>query len=457
MKKQVREAMSEYPITRHDECTHRTQRREFLKSVGLQGVGLQGVGASLSGWRQPADAAAPPQREGAGQRKTRIMMCVDYNDMVASNEELFDEELIDRFFSLCAAKRIERVYWRVSATGNVLYHSQVRTVFCKGPTTWRKGHGAKLRQILSRCDPLEVAVRLARKHGLEIYPWVTIFDDGKEVMQSQFSRDHPQYLWLSRDQKTRIDGVLCYFYPEVISHRLAQVRELLAYGVDGLLLSTRSHSRGDGGNQYGFNAPAVQRYRERYGTDPLRVNEAEFQKHHSVRFHRILGEQLTGFLSVVAAEMGKAKLQLAVPRGATLGYPLGPMELNYPLWARRRLIDGLLVGAMEWIQVEPIPGFPYQSVADSSRNPEFWNQWYIDHYQRACGPQVEVAHWLRLWGWLGTYRTQGMLDPWVGTVKRPAELRSLIDCLRQSRVDGVALFEAASLNFDKALWDALLA
>ena len=445
--------MSEQQPGRQVGATCGSPRRAFLQRTGLQAAGASL--AALAGWEDASRAGAGP-RFNPAQPKTKMMLCVDYNDMVASNEEVFDEKLIDRFFALCAQRGIERIYWRVSATGNVLYHSRVRTIFCKGPATWREGHAAKLREILRRCDPLEVAVRMARKHRLELYPWVTIFDDGKDVMQSQFSRDHPEYLWLSRDQKTRIDGVLCYFYPEVISHRISQVRELLAYGVDGLLLSTRSHSRGEGGNQYGFNGPAVQRYRERYGIDPLAVNELEFQKHHSARFHRILGEQLTGFLAAVAAQMGNAKLELAVPRGTTIGYPLGPMELNYPLWARRRLIDGLLVGAMEWIQVEPIPGFPFQSVADSGRKPEFWNQWYIDHYKRTCGPQVEVAHWLRLWGWRGTYRTQGMLDPWVGTVKQPAELRSLIDCLQQSRVDGVALFEAASLNFDTALWDALL-
>ena len=65
-----------------------------------------------------------------------MMMCVDYNDLVASNEELFDETLIDTLFAKCAEKNITRILWRVSATGNVLYHSKVRTVFSKGPP-WR--------------------------------------------------------------------------------------------------------------------------------------------------------------------------------------------------------------------------------------------------------------------------------------------------------------------------------
>ena len=419
-------------------------------------VFLQGAGAAAAAWGSGETSRARARQRKREPAATKVMMCVDYNDMVASNEELFDETAIDRFFAKCAEKRIERILWRVSATGNVLYHSRVRTVFAKGAPTWREGHAAKLRALLSRCDPLEVAVRLARKHRLEIYPWVTIFDDGKGIMQSAFSRENPQYLWLSRDQKTRIDGVLCYFYPEVIEHRLSQIRELLRYGVDGLLLSTRSHSRGSGGHQYGFNEPAVQRYRERYGASPLAEDEALYRKLHHDRFHRLLGEQLTGFLSAAKAEMGTARLLVSLRRGSQMGFPLGPMELNYPLWARRRLVDGLLVGAMEWIDVEPIRGFPHKSVAACAEDPEFWNQWYVDHYQRACGPRVEIAHWLRLWGWLAQYRTQGMLDPWVGTVKDPAALRALINCLRQSRLDGVALFEAASLNFDDALWDALL-
>jgi len=32
----------------------------------------------------------------------------------------------------------------------------------------------------------------------------------------------------------------------------------------------------------------------------------------------------------------------------------------------------------------------------------------------------------------------------------------LIRSLKRSRVDGIGLFEAASLNFDDALWDAVL-
>ena len=421
-------------------------RRSFLAGSAASAALLSNVTGS-----QPVALA-----EKSSPKSTRLMMCVDYNDLVASNEALFDETLIDRFFAKCVEKGIGRILWRASATGNVLYHSKVRSVFTRGAPTWRKDHAPKLREILKRFDPMDVAARIARKHKLEIYPWVTIFDDGKGIMQSEFTRRNPQFLWKSRDQSTHIKGVLCYFYPEVIAHRLAQVRELLQYGVDGILLSTRSHSRGEGGHLYGFNEPAVQRYRERYGSSPLVKDEATYRRLHHDRFHRLLGEQLTGFLAAVRSEIKKTPLMVSVRRGTRMGYPLGPMELNYPLWARRRIVDSLLVGAMEWIEVEPIPGFPHKSVAASGETAEFWNQWYVNEYRRACGPRVEIHHWLRLWGWLGQYRTRGMLDPWVGTVKKPAEIARLIRSLKRSRVDGIGLFEAASLNFDDALWDAVL-
>ena len=124
--------MSEHQTGRQVGATRGSPRRAFLQRTGLQAAGAS-LGA-LGGWEHAARAGAGPQFN-ASPPKTKMMLCVDYNDLVASNEKIFDETLIDRFFALCAQRRIERIYWRVSATGNVLYHSRVRTVFSQGPAS----------------------------------------------------------------------------------------------------------------------------------------------------------------------------------------------------------------------------------------------------------------------------------------------------------------------------------
>jgi hypothetical protein len=424
------------------------KRRDFLSLAGAGAAGAVLGGGSGCG-------SLSKLTGGSSSTSTGMAMCVDYNDAVAENEELFDEDMIDRFFQRCAAKNVKRIYWRVSATGNVLYHSKVRTVFKKGPPSWREGHEAKLLEILRKFDPMEVACTMARKNGLEIYPWVTLFDEGKGVSESDFSRKNQEYVWVSRDQKHRQHGLLCYFYPEVMEHRVAQIRELCQYDIDGLVLSTRSHSRPEDGHIYGFNEPVIKRFQDKYDADPREGTLEVFHLYRADLFHKLLGEQLTEFLAAAKAEMRDKSLFVVVKKGQEAGYPMGGMHLDYPQWAKRGLVDGLIVGGMEWIAVPPIAGFPHETIDAICADPGFWDRWYVDGYKRACGGDVEIQHWFRLWGWKREYKTVGALESWVGQTKSPENIAKLMTSFRESKLDCVALFEAVSINFDDALWDAL--
>lgn len=62
-------------------------------------------------------------------------------------------------------------------------------------------------------------------------------------LESEFSRQHPEYGWRHRTYDHHIKGLLSYAYPAVREHRLAELRELMAYGADGIYLDVaRTHT-----------------------------------------------------------------------------------------------------------------------------------------------------------------------------------------------------------------------
>ena len=131
--------------------------------------------------------------------------------------------------------------------------------------------------VMRRIDPLAACAKYAHAHGMKVYAWATIFDSMYYAPPTEFFQRDPEYTWASKDGNKHIPGVPCYAYPEVRRYRLAQMKELLGYDVDGLFLSIRSHSpwpgRGKGGGNegargYGFNASVVKEYIRRFGKDP---------------------------------------------------------------------------------------------------------------------------------------------------------------------------------------------
>lgn len=242
----------------------------------------------------------------------RLTMAVDYHSLINNSTELFSEDAINRLFGEYAERHVSTVQWRVSALGKLLYHSNLGDRFTATPFTADNipGFAAIHRPIYDKCaaimakiDPLEVAIRLARKHGLTLYPWLTIYDDAgyHPFTWSELIRNHPEYCWKEFNSDVYFHGITSYVYPEVVEHRLNQIRELLSYGIDGIHLCTRTHSRPPGyiekyldflrehkanewkstdtacslvamyeqcRNRFGFDPPAVKAYQEKTGRTP---------------------------------------------------------------------------------------------------------------------------------------------------------------------------------------------
>ena len=175
---------------------------------------------------------------------------IDYYDLIWKSESLFDENRIDQFLGRCAEAGISSVFWRVSVCGALLYHTELPDRFdmftpdYEGEV-WRKDIHDKVSAVLQRFDPMAVACRLARKHGLRIMPWLTLYDDygPRGNHPSSFQRNHPEFCWKHIEKDEYIPGIVSYAYIESVEFRMKQIRELLSYDVDGILLSVGSHSR----------------------------------------------------------------------------------------------------------------------------------------------------------------------------------------------------------------------
>ena len=270
---------------------------------------------------------------------------------------------MERLMALCAHYGFDRVHFRVSVCGAVCYHTKVMTpayenVFAKYKTecldtccanipSLHGRMGAVMRQI----DPLAACAKYAHKHGMEVYAWVTIFDSLYYAPETEFFQKHPEYTWASKDGKKHIPGVPCYAYPQVRQYRLDQMKELVEYDVDGIILSVRSHSpwpgRGAGGGNegargYGFNEPVVKAYMRRFGKDP---REAKPDSLDELRFVQLKADFLTQWLREVKQVTLKRGKKLVMNTSASISDPIRAnwMYVDADALARERVVDELCI------------------------------------------------------------------------------------------------------------------
>ena len=67
---------------------------------------------------------------------------------------------------------------------------------------WRILAVSAIIDLMKRCDPLEHAVTAARKHGLEIVIYTTLFDESIPTMQAEFNFTNPQFCWKHRQLRS---------------------------------------------------------------------------------------------------------------------------------------------------------------------------------------------------------------------------------------------------------------
>ncbi len=355
-----------------------------------------------------------------------LILNVDYYDHVGFYKRLYDEKRIEYLLRKCKQIGAKTIFWRVSVCGKVAYPSQVGTVFNGGLPNNHPGN--KLAKILDKFDPLKVACEIAHSFDLKIYPWITLFDDYYPGLQSQFSLQHPEYLFVSRDGKEYFKGVLCYAYPQVRQHTLLQIKELVSYDIDGIYLCTRSHAAhsepSTTSDKFGYNRPIVEEYEKRYGVNIL---EEDFDKR---LWYELQGEYWTLFLQEVKKEINiplcigiNHQDDLSIP-GAS---PMARLKLNWRQWIKEGIIDELVFGVgqdlWEWLGEDWIDSFDNE---------------YRDFYDKC-----PIYAWFLLWDFRGKYHQKIPILP----TKPKKVIKEMINSINLNRnISGVVFHETVNLQ-----------
>ena len=166
----------------------------------------------------------------------------------------------------------------------------------------------------------------------------------------------------SRGKNETLASAPCEAYPEVIKLWSGWIDKTLQTGVDGLSVRLNSHGGcNDEPNEYGFNEPLLEEYRQRYGVDALE-DDAVLD-----RLPRLRGEHVTAFLRDTAAKVRRAgkKMQIHMHPDAFRPNPsprerywsLTNINYDWKAWLEEGLADGSIMRPSRFEGVpNPAPG-----------------------------------------------------------------------------------------------------
>lgn len=166
----------------------------------------------------------------------------------------------------------------------------------------------------------------------------------------------------SRGKNETLASAPCEAYPEVIKLWSGWIDKTLQTGVDGLSVRLNSHGGcNDEPNEYGFNEPLLEEYRQRYGVDALE-DDAVLD-----RLPRLRGEHVTAFLRDTAAKVRRAgkKMQIHMHPDAFRPNPsprdrywsLTNINYDWKAWLGEGLADGSIMRPSRFEGVpNPAPG-----------------------------------------------------------------------------------------------------
>lgn len=297
-----------------------------------------------------------------------------------------------------------RIYWRVFDCGRALYASQLldpmKYATDPEPNCLTSGELAAQAppELVARAmaldyagfDTLAAAVAIGHELGLEIHAWLTLNeDDHGWGWPSRFTLAHPECRWVRRDGRP-YRSQLSFAFPAVRQYKLALVRELLAYEVDGLLLDwirtgdIRDNPQNDqeGVADYGYEQPLVESYEAQYGRDPRQGPNGE------PSWVEWRAAPLTEFMRALRREPGpggrRPRLAAMVHhRWAYRGLPAeGPIDgslrgmlCDIRTWAREGLVDEMVAAGYYRDGGSPEAGYRDLAEATEGRLPLWLYAW----------------------------------------------------------------------------------
>ena len=341
----------------------------------------------------------------------------DPSDPPRYHHKPIDAEYFEWLFSMLECTGVTFLY-RCNLAGRAYYPSRAMAPFDHSCVEHRNPKAAiwhKVADVLDGCDPLAEAVRAARRHNVKIWAWFN-WNEFQNIRRDWLYLidpvwyESPRKYWCTRDGSRFYHGVPAFGDEQVQQRLLALAEEVLSYGVDGLYLSTRSHSWyacfpspewEKNLADFGFNDCVVEAYRKRYGVD------LRYEDYDRDAFLRIKGEQFSTLLSRVGSMVHRQNRKFIlgiVPDRFTLmnmgedkpGTDYLQLYKDWESWIAGGSLDGLcaekscphhkeLPGADISIFQETLPAdFPLYTWADTA--------WFV---QRGGGP-FSLENWDRL-------------------------------------------------------------
>lgn len=312
------------------------------------------------------------------ERKFILSAPLTHSDWMLKPNISWGPEGVRHMLDACKACGWNRIYWRVLDGGRSLYKSNLMRPmgkwdedsfwspkseadkalarrFTAGMTdTRRKELLAKFDALdYGQFDPFAEAIRYGHKIGLQIHAWISINeDDHGWGLQSEFTKQHPEFRWHGRNGKT-YHSQLSFAFPEVRAYKMRIIEELLGnYELDGLFLDwirtgdVRDNPQNDAAGiaDYGYEQPLVETFRAKHEKDPNQIPNGD------EAWVRWRAQPQTEFMRAVRKRVREHKRKL--PISVLVGHPwhyrgevnkidgnLRGLLLDLQTWSREGLID----------------------------------------------------------------------------------------------------------------------
>lgn len=394
-----------------------------------------------------------------------LVLDVDVNSVVWLREKPMTEADVDELVGNFHAKGCQTLLVRAGCLGLLPYQTQLTypmgfdadharanpsglipdmEQYIAQRSAWNK----KYAQVIAAFNPPEAFIKAGHKRGMKVVVWLDIFDDGYPGYRSKFLAENPHCQWTARDGTTYFKGVTSYAWPEARAFRVAQARELLAWGADGIHCSTSSHCRHMPNTHeedfFGFERPIVDAYKSKYGVDIRTADSFDKEAWHDVKGDAMV--QLYRDLARLCHAENK-ELWIGLQLGRYTQFSADPhfsanvvmrFANHWTTLVDEGIADVFIVGDYEAMSA---PGQVYWSAKkEIVRNPgEDLYAWAARTYQEHCKGKTKLF----------------LFSEWLpGDVTQlENRMRFFADRVRLNGFDGIDVHEAASFERPPAKMD----
>lgn len=282
------------------------------------------------------------------------------NEIMFNTPPVDSPRAIDEVLDLLQrAYGVERVYWRAPQIDQIVYRSEIRKQASHhGPWLDWMDH------LFADLGTGDYMMRAARERGMAVWGVASLFDHGSQAYieypnkgmgpfftENQIRVEHPEWAPIDRAGILRMSGPICFAYPDARAALVRMYADMVkGKGYEGLIFHLYNENQGPRfDDEFGFNEPIREAYRERYGVDILH-EDYDKQKLSDLR-----GEYLTQFFRELRDALQPMGVKVGVMLDAKhpdepqrwLAFPdvrlSGRVTVDWRTYARERLVDELFV------------------------------------------------------------------------------------------------------------------